>query len=67
MKIRLYQVVLILAALIATPALFKYAAAHRTFSGVGGEALLVLVVALGCFLWEQGEELIKMLKEGEED
>lgn len=67
MKIKLWHIIVVLAALIATPALFKYAAAHRTFSGVGGEALFVLVAALGCFLWEQGEELIKMLKEGEED
>lgn len=67
MKIKLYQIVIVLAALIATPFLFKYAAEHRTFSGVGGEVLLVPLAIAVCGLIEQGKGLVEMWKEGEEE
>lgn len=65
MKIKLYQIVLVLAALIATPFLFDYAAEHRTFSGVGGEAMLIPLAVAVCALIEQGKELAEMWKEEE--
>ena len=67
MKIKLWHIIVVLAALIATPFLFKYAAEHRTFSGVGGEALLVPLAIAACGLIEQGKEFAEMWKEGDED
>lgn len=65
---KIIYAVIILAAALATPALFKYAAAHRTFSGVGGEALLIPLAVAACGLIEQSKELLmKMWKEGEEE
>lgn len=65
MKIKLWHIIVVLAALLATPFLFKYAAEHRTFSGVGGEALLVPLAIAVCGLVEQGKELVKKPKEEE--
>ncbi len=67
MKIKLWHIIVVLAALIATPFLFEYAAEHRTFSGVGGEALLIPLAVAACGLFEQGKGLVKMWKEGEEE
>ena len=67
MKIKLWHIIVVLAALIATPFLFKYAAEHRTFSGVGGEVLLVFVAIEICVLIEHGIMLYKKWREGEEE
>lgn len=66
-KSALIYVAIVLAAVMATPALRDYAQARRAQPGVGGEFMLALVAALGCSLWEQGKEFFKMWKEGKKE